>query len=126
MNMIRLIAWREYMENVKTKGFWAGILIFPIILAGMYFLQTTLSNSTPTRYYIFINQSGEYGEAVEDGDRERSSAANSRRVRKLSDRESRRCRSGINGGRGRKRCGPAQLIEGADTDEGGGTGSVAR
>jgi len=65
MNMIRLIAWREYMENVKTKGFWAGILIFPVIFTVMYFLQTTLSNSTPTRYYIFIDQSGEYGEAVE-------------------------------------------------------------
>lgn len=65
MNMIRLIAWREYMENVKTKGFWAGILIFPIIFTVMYFLQTTLSNSTTTRYYIFIDQSGEYSEAVE-------------------------------------------------------------
>ncbi|PCI76430.1 MAG: hypothetical protein COB20_10685 [SAR86 cluster bacterium] len=65
MNMIRLIAWREYMENVKTKGFWAGIMIFPVIFTAMYFLQTTLSNSTPTRYYIFIDQSGQYGEAVE-------------------------------------------------------------
>ena len=27
MNMIRLIALREYAENVKTKGFWAGILL---------------------------------------------------------------------------------------------------
>lgn len=65
MNMIRLIAWREYMENVKTKGFWAGILIFPVIFTAMYFLQTTLSNATPTRYYIFVDQSGEYGEAVQ-------------------------------------------------------------
>lgn len=65
MRVIRLIAWREYMENVKTKGFWAGILIFPLIFTGIYFLQTTLSNATPTRYYVFIDQSGEYGEAVE-------------------------------------------------------------
>lgn len=65
MRVIRLIAWREYMENVKTKGFWAGILIFPLIFTGIYFLQTTLSNATPTRYYLFIDQSGEYGEAVE-------------------------------------------------------------
>lgn len=65
MNMIWLIAWREYMENVKTKGFWAGILIFPLIFTAMYFLQTTLSNSTPTRYYIFVDQSGEYGQAVD-------------------------------------------------------------
>ena len=65
MNMIRLIAWREYIENIKTKGFWVGILLFPVIFTTMYFLQTTLSNSTPTRYYIFIDQTGEYSEAVE-------------------------------------------------------------
>ena len=65
MNMIRLIAWREYMENVKTKGFWVGILIFPLIFTAMYFLQTTLSNATPTRYYILIDQSGKYEQAVE-------------------------------------------------------------
>lgn len=64
MRMIRLIAWREYMENVKTKGFWVGILIFPLIFTAMYFLQTTLSNTNPTRYYIFIDQSGQYEQAV--------------------------------------------------------------
>tara|TARA_B110000444_G_scaffold241322_1_gene257599 strand:- start:2204 stop:2896 length:693 start_codon:yes stop_codon:yes gene_type:complete len=65
MNMIRLIAWREYMKNIKTKGFWVGILLFPAIFTTMYFLQTTLSNSTPIRHYIFIDQTGEYSEAVE-------------------------------------------------------------
>lgn len=64
MRMIRLIAWREYMENVKTKGFWVGILIFPLIFTAMFFLQTTLSNANPTRYYIFIDQSGQYEQAV--------------------------------------------------------------
>ncbi len=42
MNMVRLIAWREYMDNVKTKGFWISILIFPLIFAAMYFLQSEL------------------------------------------------------------------------------------
>ena len=64
MNMIRLIAWREYMENVKTKGFWVTILIFPVIFAGMYFLQTALQSATPTRYYLLIDQSGQYEGAV--------------------------------------------------------------
>jgi len=65
MKMIGLIALHEYMENVKTKGFWIGILLFPIILAAMYFLQTTLSQATPTRYYFFIDQSAQYQEAVD-------------------------------------------------------------
>ncbi len=64
MAMIWLIAMREYMENVKTKGFWITIAIFPLIFAGMYFLQTTLQNATPTRYFILIEQSGQYQQAV--------------------------------------------------------------
>ena len=27
MSVIRLIAWREYLENIRTKGFWLGILL---------------------------------------------------------------------------------------------------
>ncbi|MBQ15407.1 MAG: hypothetical protein CMQ17_13535 [Gammaproteobacteria bacterium] len=65
MRMIRLIAGREYMENVKTKGFWIGVLIFPLIFGTMYFLQTALSQATPTRYYILIDQSGDYDQAVQ-------------------------------------------------------------
>ncbi|MCH8136756.1 MAG: ABC transporter permease, partial [Proteobacteria bacterium] len=65
MNMIRLIAWREYMENVRTKGFWVTILIFPLIFILMYFLMSALSRATPTRYYILIDQSGQYEQAVE-------------------------------------------------------------
>ncbi len=65
MNMVRLIAWREYMDNVKTKGFWITILIFPLIFAAMYFLQSELQNATPTRLYILIDQSGQYEQAVD-------------------------------------------------------------
>ncbi len=65
MNMIRLIAFHEYLENIKTKGFWLTILIFPVVFIGIYFLQTALSNSAPTRFYLLIDQSGEYEEAVD-------------------------------------------------------------
>ncbi|MCI5105418.1 MAG: ABC transporter permease [Pseudomonadales bacterium] len=65
MKMISLIAQREYAENVKTKGFWLTIAIFPIIFAGMYFLQSALSRATPERYYILIDQSGQYEQAVD-------------------------------------------------------------
>lgn len=65
MRMIGLIASREYMENVRTKGFWVTILIFPVIFIGIYFLQSVLSDATPTRYYLLIDQSGKYEQAVE-------------------------------------------------------------
>lgn len=64
MKMIRLIAWREFTENVRTKGFWVGILLLPLIFIGMYFLQSALSRATPVRYYLLIDQSGQYEEAV--------------------------------------------------------------
>lgn len=65
MRMILLIAIREYMENVKTKGFWIGILLFPLLMLGIIFFQTTLMDATPARRYILIDQSGIYGQAVE-------------------------------------------------------------
>ena len=65
MKMILLIALREYGENVKTKGFWAGILLFPLILIGVFFFQTLLAESTPSRYYLLVDQSGRYGSAVD-------------------------------------------------------------
>lgn len=64
MNIIKLIALREYMENVRTKGFWLTILIVPLMIAGMIFIQITLQNATPTRFYMLIDQSGQYEEAV--------------------------------------------------------------
>lgn len=65
MKMIGLIAIREYMENVKTKGFWIGILIFPVIFIAVYFIQVNLAQQTPTRYYLLIDQSGQYEAAVQ-------------------------------------------------------------
>ena len=32
MMQIYRVALREYLENIKTKGFWIGILIFPLLL----------------------------------------------------------------------------------------------
>ena len=70
MRMILLIALREYAENVKTKGFWAGILLFPLILVGVFFFQTILADSTPTRHYLLIDQTGQYSEAVQNAIRQ--------------------------------------------------------
>ncbi len=115
MNMIRLIAWREYMENVKTKGFWAGILIFPLIFTAMYFLQTTLSNATPTRYYIFIDQSGEYSEAIETAiEREHQRRVLGEFVSYLMDN---RKESNLDLTAAGQTDAADQLIDSADTDE---------
>jgi len=65
MKIISLIAWREYMENVRTRGFWISILFVPVLFAGIFLVQIRLAEITPTRYYLLIDQSGRYQEAVE-------------------------------------------------------------
>ncbi len=54
-----LVAWREYAENAKTKGFWLGLFLMPAIL----FLSVQVpiwleQKATPTRYFVLLDQSG--------------------------------------------------------------------
>ncbi len=61
-----LVALREYAENARTKGFWIGIVMFPVVIAlamtVMEFLQT---KAIPTRDYVLVDQSGSLGEVIE-------------------------------------------------------------
>ena len=65
MRVIVLIAIREYLENIKTKGFWLGVLLFPVIFIAIFFFSNKLASSAPIRHYLLIDQSGQYAEAVE-------------------------------------------------------------
>lgn len=58
MKYALLIAWREYSENAKTKGFWIGLLLMPAIL----FLSAQVpiwlaQKATPTRYFVLVDRS---------------------------------------------------------------------
>jgi ABC-2 type transport system permease protein len=65
MRVTLLIANREYLENVKTKGFWLGVLLVPVIFFGIFYLSSRLATATPTRYFVLIDQSGQYESAVD-------------------------------------------------------------
>lgn len=65
MNKIFLIAHREFLENVKTKGFWIGILSFPVILTLAFVVPTLLEKTKSARKYAVIDESGWLLEAVE-------------------------------------------------------------
>ncbi|MBC8406249.1 MAG: ABC transporter permease [Planctomycetes bacterium] len=61
-----LVASREYAENARTKGFWIGILIFPVMLVGVIFVTKWLAeDATPTRHYIVVDQTGSYSDKVD-------------------------------------------------------------
>ncbi|MDF1798270.1 MAG: ABC transporter permease [Planctomycetota bacterium] len=66
MRPILLIALREFAENAKTKGFWIGLFLFPIIIFASIFVQELLEESTPTRNYVVVDQSGLFEEVIED------------------------------------------------------------
>ncbi len=70
MNAIRLVAWREYMQYVTTRGFWLGMLLFPVIFGVMLFVPQWLAQSTPARTFVMVDRTGALTEAV-DGALER-------------------------------------------------------
>src|SRR5689334_24064605 len=61
-----LVAWREYAENAKTKGFWMGIFVMPLIL--FLSIQAPIwleQKATPVRYFVLVDQSRSLGQVIE-------------------------------------------------------------
>ena len=68
MRYALLVAWREYAENAKTKGFWIGLFLMPAILFLSIQVPIWLEEkATPTRYYVLVDQSGSFGPVIEAG-----------------------------------------------------------
>jgi ABC-2 type transport system permease protein len=66
MKFAFLVAWREYSENAKTRGFWISLLMFPVII----FLSVNVSilletKATPVRHYVLVDQSGMFAAIVD-------------------------------------------------------------
>ncbi len=53
-----LVAQQEYLENVKRKGFWIGIMILPVIYSLMFLVPNWLENKKPAQNYTVIDRSG--------------------------------------------------------------------
>lgn len=60
-----LIALREYVENAKTKGFWIGIFMFPLIIAIAIGVTAWLARAEPSRHFVVVDQSGAFAESIE-------------------------------------------------------------
>jgi ABC-2 type transport system permease protein len=66
MKYALLVAWREYAENAKTRGFWLGILLIPaIILLSIQVPIWLQTKGTPVRYFILVDQSDTLAAVVE-------------------------------------------------------------
>jgi ABC-2 type transport system permease protein len=55
MSKTRLVAQREYVENLRTKSFWIGILIVPVLIAASIFLTRLLSKAKDVRTYAVLD-----------------------------------------------------------------------
>jgi len=57
MNKTFLVAMREYVENLKTKAFWLGIMALPVILVLSILVPQWLEKGKDVRYYAVIDNS---------------------------------------------------------------------
>jgi ABC-2 type transport system permease protein len=60
-----LVAWREYAENIKTKGFWIGIFIFPLMIWLMFSAERWIEKTRSVRSFVLVDQSQELGGTIE-------------------------------------------------------------
>ena len=67
MRCVFLVAWREYAENARTKGFWIGIFLLPVILFLSGYVPMLLERKgRPTRHFVLVDQSRQFEKTVED------------------------------------------------------------
>ncbi|HKE00237.1 MAG TPA: ABC transporter permease [Planctomycetota bacterium] len=67
MKNIFLIALREYAENAKTKGFWIGIFLFPVMLfIGIRVPEILAKKAVPTRHFVLVDRSGQFEKLIDE------------------------------------------------------------
>ncbi|MBK6938961.1 MAG: ABC transporter permease [Planctomycetes bacterium] len=57
-NKTWLVARREVLENIRTKGFWVGVLMLPIIMVVSVALPRFLEGQKEVRKYAVVDRSG--------------------------------------------------------------------
>jgi ABC-2 type transport system permease protein len=65
MKYALLIAWREYAESAKAKGFWISIFVMPIVIFCSIQAPILLEKkATPVRHFVIVDQSGLLAPAI--------------------------------------------------------------
>lgn len=65
MSKIFLVAEREFLENVRTKSFWLGILLFPLLIGLAIGGPILLQRFKSARSYAVMDRSGWLANAME-------------------------------------------------------------
>lgn len=64
MRNVYLVGLREFLENVRTKGFWLGMLVVPILITASASVGRLLERSKPTRNFVLVDPAGTFETAV--------------------------------------------------------------
>ncbi|HWY74828.1 MAG TPA: ABC transporter permease [Verrucomicrobiae bacterium] len=66
MKYVALVARREYVENARTRGFWIGLMLFPLMVFLMIQVPVWLQEKiAPVRTFVLVDQSGGFEKVVE-------------------------------------------------------------
>ncbi len=60
-----LVAGREYLDNVRTRGFWISIALLPLLIAAAAAIPIALTAAEDAAHYAVIDQSGWVNRAVQ-------------------------------------------------------------
>ena len=61
-----LVAWREYVESTKAKGFWLSLLLTPAIIFLSVQIPVLLDKkATPIRHFVLVDHSGSLEPAIQ-------------------------------------------------------------
>jgi ABC-2 type transport system permease protein len=69
-NKTFIIAAREFVENLRTKAFWIGILAVPVLIAASVVVPIWLDKAKAVRKYVVIDHSGWLLQAIEERTKE--------------------------------------------------------
>ncbi len=65
MRCVFHIAWREFAENMKTKGFWIGVILLPLCFVLAVNVPIALEKKgISTRHFVLVDASGEFESVI--------------------------------------------------------------
>ena len=70
-----LVAQREYLENIRTRGFWLSVMLVPVMMLVVVLVPVLLESTRPTVTYAVIDESGWLLDRVDARAREQELAA---------------------------------------------------
>jgi ABC-type Na+ efflux pump permease subunit len=67
LDKMLVLARREYLVRVKTKGFWIGLLVLPVIMATLFVVPALVMSKTRAELDLVVVESASSAATVKAG-----------------------------------------------------------